>query len=599
MLVMVAAAVCGGWSGAPGEEVTWPTPAEASGYRATPSYQETLAFIRRVAAAAPEVRLEFYGRSGQGRPLPLVIVDSERRFEPGGPNRSSRPVVMIQNGIHAGEIDGKDACLELLRDWAAGRRRELLRAGTLLILPIYNVDGHERVSPFNRANQIGPDEGLGFRANAAGLDLNRDFLKAAAPETRALLTLVDRWDPDLHVDVHVTDGSDHDWVLTWSWAEAPQIAPTVDRWLATHMPRVLAATEAAGHRCGPYVELVDGNDPSKGFGSWVGGGRYATGYFPLRNRPSLLLEMHAYKPYRQRVPAVRDFLAALLTELVEVGAALHRAVAAADAETVALGGSDAAPSRVPVAFAESEAADTATLPIYAWDLESSLVSGRPLLRYRRGEVRELQVPWHHRVKVTGAIPRPRGYLLEAGWPEIEDRLATHGLNLERLPGPVEVEVESLWVSDPEYSPGTYQGLTRVEASASARRERRTFPAGTVWIPADQPRFAVAVQLLEPECPESLLAWGLLSSVFERKEYIDPRSLERLALELIRDEGVAAAWQAALADPEFAGDPRRRYLWWYQRTPYYAVQEVGRLPFFRALARPEAAGGDPAPALSRR
>lgn len=577
----------------------WRTPAEISGYRATPSYDETLAFLRRVEVALPEIRLESFGVSAQGRAMPVVVVDSSRRFDPDVAARNPRPVVLIQNGIHSGEIDGKDACLELLRDWALGRRRELLSAATLLILPIYNVDGHERVSPFNRANQMGPEEGLGFRTTAAGLDLNRDFLKAQAPETRALLGLVNRWNPDLHVDIHVTDGSDHDWVLTWSWAEAPQAPGSVDRWLGEHMPSVLAATEASGHRCGPYVDLIDGNDPAKGFSSWVGGGRYATGYFPLRNRPSVLLEMHAYKPYAQRVPAVRDFLVALLAELKRSGAGLHRAVRAADAEVMALGRPGAEPSTVALSFRDSAAADTVSFPIYAWTLTDSLVTGRTLLQYRRGQVRELEVPWHHRVEVERSVPRPRGYLVDPGWPVIEAAIAAHGLRFERLGTAAEFEVDALWVHDPEFAEASYQGLVRVTAQMDVRRQRYQAPAGSLWIPADQPRFAVAVQLLEPDCPDSLLAWGLLSSVFERKEYVDPRTLERLAQEMMADEATVTAWQAALKDAEFAASWRRRYLWWYERTPYYAAQEVGRLPILRVVAPPLPAAGAAPPGVSRR
>ncbi len=288
---------------APAQEIPreWLTPAEIAGFESTPSYEETLAFLERLQRRMPEMRLEFYGTSPQGRRMPVVIVSKDKAFTPAQAAKTGKPVVMIQNGIHAGEIDGKDACLMILRDLALGRRRELLDAMTLVILPIYNVDGHERVSPYNRPNQDGPRQGMGFRTTAAGFDLNRDHLKIASEEARALMTLVSAWRPHLHVDDHVTDGVDHDWVLTWSWAEAPQAPLSVDGWLREHMPRVLAATEKAGHRAGPYVDLKDGNDPGKGFSSWVGTPRYATGYYPLRNRPSILVEMHSYKPYRQRV----------------------------------------------------------------------------------------------------------------------------------------------------------------------------------------------------------------------------------------------------------------------------------------------------------
>jgi Zinc carboxypeptidase len=568
----------------------WLTVAEASDFRATSSYDQTIAFLRRLEGRLPALHLDFYGTSGEGRPLPVVVVAADRAFTPEAAAAAGRPVVMIQNGIHGGEIDGKDACLMLLRDLALGRRPELLAAATLLVVPIYNVDGHERVSPFNRPNQNGPVEGMGFRTNAAGLDLNRDNLKLVSPEARALIGLVNRWRPHLHVDDHVTDGVDHDWVLTWAWAEAPEAPPTVDAWLAAHLPRVVAATAAAGHRTGPYVDLLDRADPAKGFTSRVAEPRYATGYFPLRNRPSILVETHSYKPYRERVLANRDFLAALLAEVGRDPRSLLDAVAAAEARTVALGRPAAPPSDVALTYAPAPP-DRIRLPVYAWSLTPSEVMGRPILTYRRGEVREIEVDWVHRSVVAKAVARPRGYLLRPGWPEIEARLAGHGLAVRRLTRPVELTAETLRVSDPVYAPAPYQGLTAVTARVERRAEAVAMPAGALWVPADQPDFQVAVQLLEPEAPDSLFAWGMLSTVLERKEYIEPRVLEGLARDLLADPAVAAEWRAALADPAFAADPQARWLWWYRRTPSWD-DRFGLLPFVRVTA-----GGLPAVAAA--
>ena len=293
---------------------SWLTPAERADFQATPSYDETIAFLRRLEAQLPEMKLEFYGTSAAGRPLPLVILSAERAFTPAAAQALAKPVVLIQNGIHAGEIDGKDAALMLLRDIALGGRRDLLAASTLLLVPIFNVDGHERISPYNRPNQDGPVLGMGFRTTADGHDLNRDYLKLVTPEARQMVQLIHLWQPHLFVDTHVTDGVDLDWVITWAIPEAPLLAPPVDGWLQRNFPPVLAAVEAAGHRQGPYVSLVDSLDPTRGFESLVFEPRYSTGYLPLRHRPVVLLESHSHKPYRARVLATRDFLAALVIQ---------------------------------------------------------------------------------------------------------------------------------------------------------------------------------------------------------------------------------------------------------------------------------------------
>jgi hypothetical protein len=561
-----------------------PTPVEAAGFEATPSYEETLDFLRELQPRLPEMHLGFFGNSGQGRPLPFVVISREKAFTASKALQLPKPILLIQSGIHAGEIDGKDATLMILRDMALGQHREILDALTLVFVPIYNVDGHERVSPYNRPNQDGPRRGMGFRTTASGLDLNRDHLKLSSEEARALITLVASWRPHLHVDNHVTDGVDHDWVLTWAWAEAPQAPAPVDAWLRAHMPAVLAATEKAGHRNGPYVDLEDRDEPSKGFSSWVGEPRFSSGYFPLRNRPSILVEMHSYKPYRQRVLANRDFLLALFREVARDPAALTKAVQEAEAATVALGKPDAPPSQVTVEFAASPERDRIRFPVYASEKKPSLVTGGPLLHYKRGEVREIEVPWQHKPQIAKALPRPRGYFVLPGWQQIEQRLRWHGLRAWRLTEPAEIDVETMRVASPELAEGSYQGLVRVTAPVERRTEKRRLPAGTLWIPADQPDFEVAVQLLEPEAPDSLLAWGLLSTVFEQKEYIDFRVLEGLVQEMVKDQKTKAAWEEALKDEKFAGDTFARYLWWYRRTPYWD-ETVGLMPVFRAMTAP--------------
>ena len=557
------------------------TLAEASEFRATASYEETLEFIDDLTAMAPGMRLEFFGTSAQGRPMPVVIVSSERDLSPREAAEAGKPIVLIQNGVHAGEIDGKDASLMLLRSLAHGERPEILDRLVLLIVPIYNVDGHERVSPNNRPNQDGPVEGMGFRTTADGHDLNRDHLKLETPEARAMIGLFNRWRPHLHVDNHVTNGSDHEWVLTYSWSEAPQMARPVAAWMTERMPRVLAATERTGHAIGPYISLLDRADPAAGFESHVAEPRYATGYYPLRNRPSILVENHSYKPYRDRVLANLDFMVALLGEIAREPASLVAAVHQAEQRVIAAGRPDAQPSRVTLRYRPGRA-QTIRSPIYESYTEPSVVTGNPLLRYRRGEVRDIEVPWIHTLTPDVVVTRPRGYLVLPGWPVIERRLRDHDLRVYRLDTSVEREVETLRIRESGERGRSYQGLTRVEVSVVRGVETRTLPQGTLWIPADQRDFEVAVQLLEPEAPDSLVSWGLLSTVMEQKEYIDFRVLEQLARVMLEDPEIAAEWEQALENKEFATNVGARYIWWYRRTPYWD-ETVGLMPVMRLRA----------------
>lgn len=580
----------------------WKTPTELAGYRATPNLAETVAFLERLAAASPLVRLDSFGTSAAGRDMPLVVVSAHGVTDLATAQKLGLPVVMIQNGIHAGEIDGKDASLALLRDLVLERRpalREALESlAAVVIVPVYNVDGHERISPFNRPNQNGPEEGMGFRTTAAQRDLNRDHTRLDTVEARALVKLFNRWRPHLHVDDHVTDGSDHDWTLTWFWAEEPQLPAPVDAWMDEHFPAAVRAVEEAGYRAGPYVSLLDGSDPSKGFSSWVADPRYSSGYFPLRQRPSILVEMHSYKPYRDRVLALEAFLAGLLEETARGGRELVAAVSAAEAAEIraglAAGDPDAEAPPVVVdwdARSTEDTGDTVRWPVYAWEMEDSRALGVPLLHYRRGEIAGgdpagLEVPWIHRPAAVLERPRPRGYLVLPGWNEIASRLEAHGLAAQRIDQAFEATAEVTRLSNPTFAATPYQGRHRLEDVAVSRTtEAFQVPPGALWVGADQAHFPLAVALLEAEAPDSLLRWGLLSSLFERNEYIEPRVLEPLVREMLETPEHRAAWEAAVAaDPELEGDPGARWMWWYQRTPYwddhvglYPVLRLGDLP----------------------
>ena len=275
----------------------WRTPTEHSNYRTTPRYDETMAYVRRVASAAPsQVKVEVFGKTGEGRDLVDVVVSRDGVFDPEALHRARRPILLIQNAIHAGEMDGKDSCLALLRDMVITKTQaRLLERTVVVIIPIYNADGHERFGPSNRINQNGPEE-MGWRVNATNLNLNRDYVKAEAPETRAWLKLWNRWLPDFFVDNHVTDGADYQYDVTFDLSAYAGNDPQLNEWqektVAPHLERSVAAS---GHVPGPLIFLVDDANPSKGIERFPNVPRFAGGYVMLQNRPGMLVEMHMLK----------------------------------------------------------------------------------------------------------------------------------------------------------------------------------------------------------------------------------------------------------------------------------------------------------------
>jgi hypothetical protein len=333
------------------------------------------------------------------------------------------------------------------------------------------------------------------------------------------------------------------------------------------------------------VDLVDRADPAAGISWYPPHPRMSSDYFPLRNRTSITVEMHAHEPFRDRVLANRDFLLELVAELDQSGEELVRAVDRAEADSTAAGKIDADASDVVVRWRLADSVDPVRWPVHEWVVEPSQVTGESFLRYLRNQIREVEVGWRHRPEPELTLPRPRGYLVLAGWPQIERLVAAHGLKAHRVAVGIETDLETIRVGEPTLATAPYQGAAMVENfTVSRQAERRVVPAGSLWIPAAQPDFEVAVQLFEPEAPDSMLRWGLLNSVFERKEYIGLAALEEQARQMLADDELRAAWKQALKDEEFAADPRARMLWWYRRTPYWDEQ-VGLLPVMRVLEIP--------------
>jgi murein tripeptide amidase MpaA len=571
----------------PQSHANWRTPAERTDYRETPTYDETLAFIRRLEAASPWVRLTFFGRSGEGRQLPLVLAAKGSTFTPQSARASGKPVVLVQACIHAGESDGKDAGLALLRDVAVTKSRaELLDRVVLLFIPVYNVDGHERRSPYNRINQNGPRE-MGRRSNATNLNLNRDYVKADAPETRAWLRLWNLWSPDLFIDCHVTDGADYRYNVTHQYERHENVMPTVRAWAEDFFERrVFPAAEASGSLLSPYLVFRDNRDPSKGIEGFVSTPRFATAYAPvLRNRPALLIETHMLKDHRTRVQGTYDVLAASLAEVNRNPQGLLRAVREADEEVVREGKTYDAGRKVALSVELTDRPRTITLKGFESRTERSDVSGAERVIWTDRPA-DIHVPFYDDARASRSVAPPLFYVVPPQWAEVIDLLALHGVRFERLRSPLTAEVESYRLREPRWSPRSFEGRRLVTFKTEPLKERRTFPAGSVLVPLAQPNARVALHLLEPEAPDSLVAWGFFDAIFEQKEYGEDYMLEKLAREMLaKDEKLKREFEARLAsDEKFAASPRERLNFFYERSPYWD-RSLGVYPVARLTSPP--------------
>ena len=411
----------------------WVTPSEESGLTRTPSYAATFAWLKRLDAASPEITLLSIGKSPEGRDILMAAVSTEKDFAKAA--RSTKPVLLVQAGIHSGEIDGKDAGLMLLRDLTVrGTKRALLDRVNLLFIPILNVDGHERSSVYNRINQKGPAD-MGWRTTAQFLNLNRDYGKLDAPEMRAIVQVISRWHPDLYIDVHVTDGVDYQYDVTFGFNLKNAYSPAIARWLENELsPHVNQDLEKMGHIPGPLVFAVDNQDVSKGIESGPASLRFSNGYGDICHVPTVLIENHSLKPYRQRVLGTYVFIESTMALLGQHGGQLRQAINADLARR---------PAEVDLSW-ESILTPDRLIPFrgIASRLTDSPISGSKKVEWT-GEKQDLTVPYFDSAKPVAIAKRPVAYWIPVACKDIIDRLALHGIQVERLAAPRQIRVDSL------------------------------------------------------------------------------------------------------------------------------------------------------------
>jgi murein tripeptide amidase MpaA len=574
----------------------WATPAEKSNYQTTPNYAETMAYLRRIqSAASGQVKIEKFGETGEGRELDIVVASKDGVFDPAAIHAAHRPIVLVQNSIHAGEMDGKDACLALLRDMVITKTQQrLLDNAAFVFIPIYNADGHEQRSKYNRINQNGPEE-IGWRANGTNLNLNRDYLKADAPETRAFLRMFHEWLPDFFVDDHVTDGADYQYDVTFTIDDGPNVYGPTARWIDDAvMPFLTQSVDHSGHLASPtYITLNDDTDPAKGLAFNDNPPRFSTGYMILENRPGMLVEMHMLKDYKTRITGNYEILRALMGVVNRDAAKLIQLNADADADASRLGAHPLSNAQFPLAVAWNGQTTPFLFCGYKYTRQLSEVSGTMWIKYSH-EPWNVSLPLASGFKVAASTVPPAAYIIPRQWTHVIDVLAAHQVQMQRTTADWTGSIETYHCSGMQWQGPPFEGRHPIFAGEGAAGQpgkfgscefvtkTATYPAGSVVIPLNQRLSKVAVEWLEPQAPDSALAWGFFDPTFEQKEYGEAYVLEKLARDMLeKDPKLKAEFERKIeSDPQFAANPSARLEFFYERSPWYAANHVGDYPVGR-------------------
>jgi dipeptidyl-peptidase-4 len=497
---------------------TWPvsipaqqapkTVAEATNYDATSRYADVMAFIRDLQRLSPLVRVETLCVSAEGREVPLLIVGKPVPSSPAALRSDPRIVVYVQANIHAGEVEGKEASLMLVRDIVLDPAAPWLDKLVLVVAPVFNADGNEKISPENRSDQPGPKQGVGVRPNGRNLDLNRDSMKLESPELRGMVRgVLERWDPLVVVDCHTTDGAYHEETVTWSWPVNPNgDIPLLEFQRQNMFPAINAImkdkyrTPALG-----YGMFKDFRAPEKGWATFEPQPRFVTNYVGLRNRISLLDENYVHADFKTRVAGNYAFLKAVFDFSAGQAGEIRRLTAEADRKAVARGLAPKDSDGFGIDF------DLLALPepitVHSYEMEIVERPGTWPEIKKTDRTKTWTIPYFADYRVKTAVRFPFAYLLPGTEAEAAAKLLEHGIAVERLEEPARLEVQTFKPKEIKSAERLYQGHHLNTLRGDYVAESLEFPAGTILVRTAQPLGTLAAYLLEPESDDGLAVWN--------------------------------------------------------------------------------------------
>ena len=481
------------------------TVAEKSGFRATSRSGEVIQFIDDVSRHASHLQRFEFGRTANGRSLVCAAVAQPAVREPAQLVGDPRLVVLLLGNIHAGECAGKEALLMLLRELSQHPEHEWLKHLVLLFVPNYNADGNDNVGLDNRPGQVGPADGMGRRENAQGLDLNRDYIKLDSPECRALVGLIDQWDPHLFIDMHTTNGSRIRYALTYDVPHNPA-APAGIRSFLRHemMPAITGELENQGIATFFYGNFNRDHTRWTTFGDSP---RFGTEYMGLRGRLSILSEAYAYISYEERIVASREFVRQCLDfAILRADAIRHMLdeIRHQAADPITRSTED---HRVSIRSRVTPLKDRVSVRGYDISEPPGDRDAEPT-HFLDDRPRDYEVEFYTQYEPTLTVRRPSAYLIPADQKEVLERLRYHAIKFEPLTADATRNVEYYVVTSVKRSAHPYQGRHLLQVEAETRTHMRLIPQGTMVVRTDQPLSNLIVYLLEPMSNDGLATWNL-------------------------------------------------------------------------------------------
>jgi len=553
------------------------TPYEKGNLNQTTTWAECIAWYESLAASYPNVlRFEKVGVSDAGVPIHAGVVSSDGVFEVEAIKRAGRPVFFNNNGIHPGEPEGVDGCMAIVRDFCLQPEKLAALGQTVfLFVPLYNVDGSFNRADTSRVNQDGPEQ-FGFRGNSRHLDLNRDFVKCDTLTARVFNQLFTRWDPEVMVDTHTSNGADYSYTMTLIHTQADKLGGALGEFLRAEMlPAVYAGMDARGWPTCPYVNPVQ-DSPDHGIAEFLETARFSTGYAALHHTIGFMPETHMLKPFKDRYASMVALVEVALEFTVKNGEriqALRRAAREAGRTQ----------DQWPVRWKMDEANPSSfRFKGYEAKYKKSVIGDYTRLYYDRSSPWERDIAYYNSFPVDVAVPAPQAYVVPQQWREAIERLELNGVRMERVEAGRMQEVAYYHVESVTSRPTAYEGhMFHDDVVLDRRIGQVLLRAGDYIVSLDQDRARYAVEMLEPLGHDSFFRWGFFNSVLEKKEHYSDYVFEDEAEKLLAEEPELAAkfaeWKGA--NPALLTSQEAVLDFIYANCARYREPEWNRYPVF--------------------
>jgi hypothetical protein len=503
------------------------TAPERTNYRETTRYVDVVAWVERLAAESPVIHLDTLGYTLEGRALPLAIVGNLSDGSAEAVRASGRTIVYLQGNIHAGEVEGKESLLMLLREIAGGRHRQLLDSLVLLVAPIYNADGNERVLLTNRGAQHGPVGGMGQRPNAQGYDLNRDHMKLDSPEARSLVQMITRYDPHVGVDLHTTNGTRHAYHLTYSPPLHPNTHPAIttllrDQWLP-HMTRSIRQKYDWDYY---YYGNLQGEGDARGWYTFDHRPRFNNNYIGLRNRMAILSEAYSYATFQDRITATTRFVEEILDYAHANAATIRRTVAEA-------GSAQLVGERLALRATYERSPEPVEILMGDVVQEQNPYTGETILR-RTDTRRPERMYEYGRFAGTEMEVVPAAYLLLAATAPVLANLHAHGVRWLSPGQALEIQAETFRIDSTSTAAREFQGHRERTVHGAWTSAVVSADADAIVVPMDQPLARLIFTLLEPRSDDGLVNWNYFDREIESGSGVPIARMHQSELERIRE-----------------------------------------------------------------